>query len=97
MKAPAAPCRATCVSGSLPYFFKSITGTFVLGAFLLEIMARMILSGCFRHEIEYIDNDNVHSIGPFSCVVTAGQLTGQLNLFTVRLHHNIIKETSLNE
>ena len=34
---------------------------------------------------------------PFSCVVTAGQLTGQLNLFTVRLHHNIIKGPSLNE
>ena len=29
MKAPAAPCRATCISGSLPYFFKQfITGTF---------------------------------------------------------------------
>ena len=38
-----------------------------------------------------------HSIGPFSCVVTAGQLTGQLNLFTVSLHHNTIKGTSLNE
>ena len=32
----------------------------------------------------------------FSCVVTAGQLTGQLNLFKVRLHHNIIKSPSLN-
>ena len=39
----------------------------------------------------------IHSIGPFSCVVTAGQLTGQLNLFTVRLHRNIIKGPSLNE
>ena len=34
---------------------------------------------------------------PFLCVITAGQLTGQLNLFTVRLHQNIIKGTSLNE
>ena len=33
---------------------------------------------------------------PFLCVVTAGQLTGQLNLFTVRLHHIIINGTSLN-
>ena len=34
-----------------------------------------------------------HFIGPFSCIVTAGQLTGQLNLFTVSL----LKGTSLNE
>ena len=62
MKAPAAPCRATCVSGSLPYFFKQfITGTFVLGTFLLEIMARVILSGCFRHAIEYINNNNAQT------------------------------------
>ena len=34
---------------------------------------------------------------PFSCVVTAGQLTGQLKIvFTVCLHHNIIKGPSLN-
>ena len=33
----------------------------------------------------------------FSSVVAARQLTGQLNLFKVRLHHNIIKGPSLNE
>ena len=38
----------------LPYFLQSITETFVLGAFLLEIMARMILSGSFRQAMEYI-------------------------------------------
>ena len=37
---------------------------------------------------------SIHSIYPFSCVVTAGQLTGQLNLFMVRLH-TIIKDPSL--
>ena len=36
-------------------------------------------------------------IGPISCVVTVGQLTGQLNLFMVRLHHNIIKGPSLSD
>ena len=45
--------------------------------------------------MEYINNNN-RSKGPFSCVVTAGQLTGQLNLFTARLHHNIIKGQLLN-
>ena len=34
---------------------------------------------------------------PFSCVVTARQLTGHINLLTVSLHHNINKGTSLNE
>ena len=64
MKAPALPCRATCVSGSLPYFFNSrlLEHRFVLGAFLLEIMARMILSGCFGHAMEYINyNNNAHT------------------------------------
>ena len=57
MKAPAMPCRDTCVSGSLQCFFNSC----LLGAFLLEIMARMILSGCFMHAIEYINNKNAHT------------------------------------
>ena len=53
------------------FFKQSITGTVVLGAFLLEIMARMILSGRFRHAIEYINNKNAHTKwAPFSCVVT---------------------------
>ena len=37
---------------------------------------------------------SIHSIYPFSYVVTAGQLTGQLNFFMVRLH-TIIKGPSL--
>ena len=37
-----------------------------------------------------------HSLGPFSGIVTAGQLTGQLSLIKVCLHHNIIKGPSLN-
>ena len=105
MKAHAVPCH-------FHIFKQSITGTFVQGAFLVEIMAQMILSGCFRHAIEYINifrfecrcavvswpkayteyinNYNAHT---FSCDVTDGQLTGQLNLFTVHLHHNMIKGT----
>ena len=55
------PCLATCVNGSLPYFLQSITGTFVLAAFLLESMARMILSGCFKHAMEYINNNNAYT------------------------------------
>ena len=33
---------------------------------------------------------------PFSCIVTAGQLTGQLNSFTDCLHHNIYVPVCLN-
>ena len=29
---------------------------------LVEIMAQMILSGCFRHAIEYIINNNAHTL-----------------------------------
>ena len=39
---------------------------------------------------------HTHSIDPFSCIVTAGQLTGQLNLFTDCLHHNIYVPVFLN-
>ena len=58
------PCRAVPLALVAVYraFFKqSFTGTVVLGAFLLEIMARMILSGCFRHAIGYINNKNAHT------------------------------------
>ena len=44
------------------------------------------------------NNNNAHnSIGPFSWVDTAGQLTGQFNLFTVPLHQTIMKGSSLND
>ena len=64
MKAPAAACRAVplaLVAVYLIFFSQSITGTFVLAAFLLESMARMILSGCFRHAMEYINNNNAYT------------------------------------
>ena len=77
------------------YYRSLITGTFVLGAFLLESMARMILSVCFRHAMEYINNNNAYT--QFALFRALLQLTGQLNLFTVRLHHNIIKGPLLNE
>ena len=87
------PCLATCVSGSLPYFLT----VDVLAAFLLESMARMILSGCFRHAMEYINNNNAYTQLALFHALLQLNLTGQLNLFTVRLHHNIIKGPSLNE
>ena len=63
MKAPAAPCRATWASGSFTLIFKQlITETFVLGVFLLEMWARMILCGCFGMQMEYINyNNNAHT------------------------------------
>ena len=32
-----------------------------MDAFLLESMALMILSGCFRHAVEYINNNNAYT------------------------------------
>ena len=57
------PCRAVPLALVAVYliFSQSITGTFVLAAFLLESMARMILSGCFRHAMEYINNNNAYT------------------------------------
>ena len=31
------------------------------GCIFLESMARMILSGCFRHAMEYINNNNAYT------------------------------------
>ena len=67
----ALPRRATCVSSSLPYFFNGRLLEHLSWVHFLESMARVILSGCFRHAMEYINNNKrIHSIGPFSCVVT---------------------------
>ena len=57
------PCRALPLAIVAVYhiFQQSITGTFVLAAFLLESMARMVLSGCFRHAMEYINNNNAYT------------------------------------
>ena len=44
------------------------------------------------------NNNNAHTRWAlFSWVVTAGQLTGQFNLFTVPLHQTIMKGSSLND
>ena len=48
----AAPRRATCVSGSLPSFLTVDYWNICPGYILLEIMARMILSGCFWQAME---------------------------------------------
>ena len=44
------------------------------------------------------NNNNAHTRKAlFSWVVKDGQLTGQLNLFTVPLHQTIMKGSSLND
>ena len=56
----------------------------------------MVLSGCIWYASENIidkKNKNVKNTlyifnRPFSCVITVGQLTGQLNLFIV-IHRNL--------
>ena len=84
-----------------------------MSAFLLEIMARMILSGCLGMQWNILiiiphTLNRPFFMGCYSWTINwsvklvhgplaAGQLTGQLNLFTVRLHHNTIKGSSLNE
>ena len=41
------------------FFNSQLLEHFVLGVFLLEMWARMILNGCFWHDaMEYINNNN---------------------------------------
>ena len=100
MKAPAAPCRATCVSGSFTLIsLKLITETFDQGVFLLEMWARVILCGCFWHAMEYILLKIImHTLNrPFFMRCYSWTINWSVKIvFTIRLHHNIIKGPLLN-
>ena len=55
MKAPAAPCRAICDSGSFTLIFQQlITETFVLGVFLQKKMGKGDSLPTFWQAMEYI-------------------------------------------
>ena len=67
------PCRAVPLALVAVYrvFLTVVYWNSCPGCIFTRIMARMILIGCFRHAIEYINNKNAPTkYALFSCVVT---------------------------